>query len=85
MKSGIYVRKRIPNAMQDPTMQHVDDPQAFHVGDYVLLISGIHLITCIDNAVFGEDNTRFAHLVKVYGKRTKGKTMHNLRDQGRAR
>ena len=80
MKSGIYLRKRAHGAMEDPTMRHVDDPQAFHVDEYVRLESGIHLITHIDDAVFGKDDTRFAHLIKTHGRRIKDAVIHDVRE-----
>ena len=61
--SGMYLRRRIPNAPQDPTMTYVDDPQSFHVGEYIRKYSGVYRIVEIDNNWFGDPDIRFAYLL----------------------
>ena len=64
--SGMYLRKRVPDAPQDPTMTHVDDPQSFHVGEYIRKYSGVYRIVEIDNNWFDDPDIRFAHVDKVW-------------------
>ena len=61
--SGMYLRRRIPNAPQDPTMTYVDDPHAFHEGEFIRSYSGVHLIMEIEDARFGDPDIRFAYLL----------------------
>jgi hypothetical protein len=73
---GKYLRRRIPNAPQDPTMTHVDDPWAFRAGEYILGHYGCYLITAIDDY---SPDIRFAHIVKMSEPPTSG-IVHDVRE-----
>jgi hypothetical protein len=59
--SGRYLRKKRPGP-RDPTMTHVDDPHLYKVGDCIRTYEGWSLITFIEDARFGDPDTRFATL-----------------------
>ena len=77
--SGMYLRKRIPNAPQDPTMTHVDDPHAFSAGHYIKKYSGVYCIVTIDDNVFDNPDIRFAHVDKVQSSPS-GSIVHDVRE-----
>ena len=77
--SGKYLRKRVPGVAQDPTMTHVDDPQVFHVGEYIQGHRGLYRITDIEDARFGNPDIRFAHIEKVSAP-IAGSIVHDVRE-----
>ena len=74
--SGKYLRRRIPDVPQDPTMTHVDDPWTFHVGEYILGHEGCYLITAIDER---DRETRFAYIVTMPVPPVEG-VVHDVRE-----
>lgn len=80
--SGKYLRKRRPG-LQDPTMTHVDDPQAFKVGDYIRDEWGYDLIVSIDDNMFDNPDIRFVHLIEWNNPISGGAAVHDVRENDR--